>query len=65
MALRAKLAKVISTAKQANVASQSQTAQSTIQDSVADELSKLAALKEKGILTDEEFATKKKQLLGL
>lgn len=65
MALRAKLAKVISAVKQANVASQSQTAQSTTQNSVADELSKLAALKEKGILTEEEFAAKKKQLLGL
>ncbi|GLO38211.1 hypothetical protein PPUN14671_50480 [Pseudomonas putida] len=31
--------------------------------SVADELEKLAALKERGILTDEEFATQKKQLL--
>jgi hypothetical protein len=30
-----------------------------------DELEKLAELKEKGILTEEEFAAKKKQLLGL
>lgn len=29
------------------------------------ELEKLAALRDKGILTDEEFAAKKKQLLGL
>lgn len=29
------------------------------------ELEKLAALKKQGILTDEEFAAKKKQLLGL
>jgi len=30
-----------------------------------DEISKLADLKAKGIITDEEFAAKKKQLLGL
>lgn len=33
--------------------------------SSADELEKLAALKEKGIITQEEFDAKKKQLLGL
>jgi hypothetical protein len=33
-------------------------------NSIADELTKLADLKEKGILTQEEFDTKKKQLLG-
>jgi 5S rRNA maturation endonuclease (ribonuclease M5) len=65
MALRAKLAKVISAVKQANVSSQSQTAQSTAQSSVADELTKLASLKEQGILTQEEFDSKKKQLLDL
>jgi Short C-terminal domain len=32
--------------------------------SVADELSKLVALKEEGILTEEEFATQKAKLLG-
>ena len=32
--------------------------------SVADELAKLAILKEKGILTDEEFAEQKKKVLG-
>lgn len=31
----------------------------------ADELEKLAALKDKGIITEEEFALKKRQLLGL
>jgi predicted Zn-dependent peptidase len=31
--------------------------------SVADELSKLLALKEKGVLTEEEFARLKKNLL--
>lgn len=30
-----------------------------------DDLEKLAALKDKGVLTDEEFSAKKKQLLGL
>ncbi len=30
-----------------------------------DELEKLAALRDKGIITDEEFENKKKQLLGL
>lgn len=65
MALRAKLAKVISTVKRANVSSQSQTTQPATQSSVADELAKLASLKEQGILTEEEFVAKKKQLLGL
>jgi len=35
------------------------------QPSVADEIEKLAALRDKSILTDEEFQAKKKQLLGL
>nr|WP_257205042.1 SHOCT domain-containing protein [Bacillus cereus] len=33
--------------------------------SVADEIIKLAALKDQGILTEEEFTVKKKQLLGI
>jgi hypothetical protein len=33
--------------------------------SQADELERLAALRDQGVLTDEEFETKKKQLLGL
>ena len=33
--------------------------------SYIDELEKLAELKEKGIITEEEFQAKKKQLLGL
>jgi hypothetical protein len=33
-------------------------------DSTADELTKLAALKDKGVLTEEEFAAQKKALLG-
>jgi hypothetical protein len=37
----------------------------TPMQSGADELEKLAGLKDKGIITAEEFAAKKKQLLGL
>lgn len=33
--------------------------------SALDDLERLAALKERGILTDDEFAAKKKELLGL
>ena len=32
--------------------------------SVADEIKKFADLKEQGIITEDEFATKKKELLG-
>lgn len=32
---------------------------------VADQIAKLASLKEQGILTEEEFSAKKKQLLGI
>jgi hypothetical protein len=35
------------------------------QESYMQELEKLAELRDRGILTDEEFAAKKKQLLGL
>lgn len=35
------------------------------QVSEADELEKLAALKDKGILTEDEFNQKKKQILGI
>ena len=34
-------------------------------DDYMDELERLAELNKQGILTDEEFAAKKKQLLGL
>ncbi|WP_265581563.1 SHOCT domain-containing protein [Methanofollis aquaemaris] len=34
-------------------------------ESYLDELERLAALKEKGVITAEEFETKKKELLGL
>lgn len=35
------------------------------QSSSLDELEKLSELKDKGVITEEEFLTKKKQLLGL
>jgi 5S rRNA maturation endonuclease (ribonuclease M5) len=63
MALRAKLAKVISAVKQTNVSSQSQTAQSSTQSSVADELAKLASLKEQGVLSQAEFDSEKAKIL--
>ncbi len=34
-------------------------------DEAVDEIKKLAELKEQGLLTDEEFAAKKKQILGI
>jgi len=64
MALRAKLAKVISAVKQANVSSQSQAVQPTTQRSVADELAKLASLKEQGVLTQAEFDAEKAKILN-
>lgn len=63
MELKTSLAKVISGAKQRNVASKSATQQSA-QLSVADELTKLAKLKEQGIITQDEFDKKKTELLG-
>jgi Short C-terminal domain len=38
---------------------------STASASVADELEKLATLRDKGVLDDEEFAAQKRKLLGL
>lgn len=38
--------------------------ESQISNSVADELSKLAALRDKGVLTDDEFRDQKSALLG-
>jgi len=35
------------------------------QQSVPDEIEKLALLRDKGIVTEEEFQAKKRQLLGL
>lgn len=64
MALRAKLAKVISTVKQANVANQSQPIQASTSRSVADELTKLVSLKEQGILSQEEFESEKAKILN-
>lgn len=63
MELRTKLAQVISQVKQAGVSSQAQ-ANQTGSGSIADELTKLASLKEQGILTQAEFDKKKSELLG-
>lgn len=63
MALRAKLAKVISAVKQASAAGQTNVTQPT-QGSVADELAKLASLKEQGVLTQAEFDAEKAKILS-
>lgn len=42
-----------------------QTAATTSSDDITEQLTKLAALKDQGILTEEEFTAKKKQLLGI
>ena len=39
--------------------------EATAQDSTADELERLAELRDQGVLTDEEFEAKKKQVLNL
>lgn len=36
-----------------------------VQEDVADQIRKLAALRDEGLLTEEEFASKKKELLGI
>lgn len=64
MALRAKLAKVISAVKQANVASETQATPAPAQGSVADELAKLVSLKEQGILSQAEFDAEKAKVLN-
>lgn len=46
------------------VANPGQTEENTIPFDIADELQKLADLKEKGILTEEEFNAQKSQLLN-
>lgn len=63
MALRAKLAKAISSVKQVSTSHQVVSSQHTPQGSIADELSKLASLKEQGILTQSEFDTEKAKIL--
>jgi len=64
MALRAKLAKVISSVKQASSSHQVVSAQQSSKGSAADELSKLASLKEQGVLTQAEFDTEKAKILN-
>lgn len=61
MALRAKLAKVISVVKQS---SQAQFTPQATQGSIADELVKLARLKDQGLLTQAEFNSEKAKLLN-
>ncbi len=56
--------KEASTTTAAPTNTSSSTAQSTM-SSALDDLEKLADLKAKGILTEEEFQMKKKQILGL
>lgn len=63
MELRAKLAKVISQVKQAGVADQAK-ASAQPQGGVADELTKLASLKEQGVLTQAEFESEKAKILN-
>lgn len=57
--LKAKLNKAL-----VNYKSKPTTAQADGNNSVADELTKLASLKEQGILTQAEFDKKKSELLG-
>lgn len=64
MALRAKLAKVISAVKQTSASTQSHSPQTPSTGNVADELVKLASLKEQGILTQAEFDTEKSKILN-
>ncbi|MCL5292571.1 MAG: SHOCT domain-containing protein [Actinobacteria bacterium] len=59
MELKTSLSKAISQVKQAKSIA------SSIDFSAADEIEKLAELRDKGIIDEEEFATKKKQLLGV
>ncbi len=64
MALRAKLAKVISAVKQASTSSQANAPQQQTQSNIADELTKLASLKNQGLLTQAEFDSEKAKLLN-
>lgn len=64
MELKTKLAKVISSVKQSGVASTHNQIAQNQQSSVADELTKLAKLKEQGVITQDEFDKKKTELLG-
>jgi hypothetical protein len=61
MQLKAKLAGAVSNAKQGQPVASPATNQS--QGSVADELTKLASLKQQGVITQAEFDNKKAQLL--
>lgn len=56
--------RAINTARENLNKSQNNSIQSS-QEDVVSQIEKLAELKEKGILTEEEFSAKKKQLLGI
>lgn len=64
MELKTKLAKVISFVKQAGVSSNKAQITQSQQVSVADELAKLAKLKEQGVISQDEFDKKKAELLS-
>jgi len=63
MRLKAKLAQVVSNAKQKSLVNQADASKNLSYTSNSDELIKLAALKEQGVLTQEEFDTEKAKLL--
>ena len=50
--------------KKAEKQASNATSQNRVASSVSDELSKLVALKDQGVLTDEEFSVQKKKLLS-
>lgn len=64
MELKTKLAKVVSLVKQAGVSSNNAQATQNQQVGVADELTKLARLKEQGVITQDDFDKKKTELLS-
>jgi len=51
--------------QQASDENQAQVSEPAGNDSQIEELTKLAQLKDQGILTEEEFTAKKKQILGI
>lgn len=64
MELRTKLARAVSQVKQAGASNKVQINQHVTHGSVADELAKLASLKDKGILTQAEFDNEKSKLMS-
>lgn len=64
MQLKVKLSNAISQVKQASVSSQANTASGAL-TGVADELGKLALLRDQGVITADEFDAKKRKLLDI